>query len=239
MTSSWRALALLARDRLVTSTDPEDLALVLSLWHLRLSSLARLRLYAQASQECTNLFNVLQGIPADKVREREWVFERLLPFELEVLWARVRYWAGEHQLYLEELGRLVEMCRKRARGVVRPPEPGKKPKDRETLERENAMWKERGVRVGLMMASQLIEMKVRDCCPGIVSTWLIGLSLTRTYLLQLVSSLLLRARVSFRRLYVAVSVGYTYKQDAFLWQKSSSSWLQPCRRMRSHLNGRA
>lgn len=161
MTSSWRALAMLARDRLVSSTDPEDLSLVLSLWHLRLSALARLRLYAQVSQECNNLFNVLNGIPPENQRERHWLFEKLLPFELEVMWIRIRCWSGEHQLYLEELAGLAGMCRRRARAVTKIVGNDNKKKDQGAVEREVAMWKERGARVGLMMASQLIEMKVR------------------------------------------------------------------------------
>ncbi|KAG9313065.1 hypothetical protein JVU11DRAFT_6505 [Chiua virens] len=51
----------MARDRIVAS-DPEDLARILDLWSLRLSSLARLRLTNQASAECTNLFAVLNAV---------------------------------------------------------------------------------------------------------------------------------------------------------------------------------
>ena len=86
MSNSWRALAKMARDRIVAS-DPEDLARILDvsvifcvpkslasssvvnpkLWSLRLSSLARLRLTNQASAECSNLFAVLNAVPATSV----------------------------------------------------------------------------------------------------------------------------------------------------------------------------
>ncbi|EMD38936.1 hypothetical protein CERSUDRAFT_47943 [Gelatoporia subvermispora B] len=140
MTNSWRALARMARDRLLEA-DPEDLTLVLSLWYLRLASLARLRLFNQTSAECTNLFSVLNGIEPPSARE--WVFERALPFELEVLHARLKYWAGDHMGHLDALAALLRKCRTRARA---------RPADAE-------MWRERGARVALILASHLIEMK--------------------------------------------------------------------------------
>ncbi|PPQ91887.1 hypothetical protein CVT25_000762 [Psilocybe cyanescens] len=143
MTNSWRALARMARDRLVTS-DPSDLTLVLGLWHLRLSCLARLRLFNQTSAECTNLFNVLNGI--EPVEAREYVFERILPFELEVMQTRLKYWAGDHMGYLDALNVLLKKCRMKCRQSGND----------ETLV---PMWKERGGRVCLIIASQMVEMK--------------------------------------------------------------------------------
>ncbi|KAA1470247.1 hypothetical protein DENSPDRAFT_774116 [Dentipellis sp. KUC8613] len=142
MTNSWRALARMARDRLV-QTDPEDLALVLSLWYLRLSSLARLRLFNQTSAETTNLFTALETVAAPAARAH--LFDTLLPFELEVLHARLRYWAGDARGYLDALGALLAKCRRRAR--------------RERSAGERQMWIERAARVGLIAASQFVEMK--------------------------------------------------------------------------------
>ncbi|KAF5383712.1 hypothetical protein D9615_003662 [Tricholomella constricta] len=143
MTNSWRALARMARDRLVT-TDPEDLTLILGLWYLRLACLARLRLFNQTSAECTNLFAVLNAI--DPPEARTWVFDRVLPFELEVMHARLKYWAGDHMSHLDALNALLRKCRTKAR-----------------QEKANAtavsLWKERGARVCLIIASQLVEMK--------------------------------------------------------------------------------
>jgi len=116
------------------------------LWYLRLSSLARLRLYNQTSAEITSLFAVLHGVAP--LSAREWLFDRLLPFELEVMYARVKYWAGDHMGYLDALNALLKKCRGKGRAA----------KGDET---NRAMWRERGARVCLIMASQLIEMKVR------------------------------------------------------------------------------
>ncbi|KAK0489183.1 hypothetical protein IW261DRAFT_1548087 [Armillaria novae-zelandiae] len=142
MTNSWRALARMARDRLVTS-DPEDLTDILGLWYLRLACLARLRLFNQTSAECTNLFSVLNGIAPPSARE--WVFERVLPFELEVMHARLKYWAGDHIGYLDLLCSLLSKCRTKSRTSKNDPT-------------SVAMWKERGARLALIMASQLMEM---------------------------------------------------------------------------------
>ncbi|KAG6891591.1 hypothetical protein C0992_002629 [Termitomyces sp. T32_za158] len=143
MTNSWRALARMARDRLVAA-DPEDLTLVLGLWYLRLACLARLRLFNQTSVECNNLFVVLNAI--EPQHTREWVFSRVLPFELEVINARVKYWAGDYMGHLDALNALLRKCRTKARQ-----EQG----NEVTVE----MWKERGARVCLIIASQLVEMK--------------------------------------------------------------------------------
>ncbi|KAG6831100.1 hypothetical protein H0H92_012777 [Tricholoma furcatifolium] len=143
MTNSWRALARMARDRLVTA-NPEDIAVILGLWYLRLACLARLRLFNQTSAECTNLFVVLNAI--EPLEAREWVFSRILPFELEVMNARLKYWAGDHMGHLDALNALLRKCRTKAR----------QEKDNSTTV---AMWKERGARVCLIIASQLVEMK--------------------------------------------------------------------------------
>ncbi|KAH8833137.1 hypothetical protein DL96DRAFT_709527 [Flagelloscypha sp. PMI_526] len=144
MTNSWRSLARMARDRLV-SADPEDLSLVLGLWYLRLSSLSRLRLFNQTSAECANLFNVLNAV--EKPDARAWLFDRLLPFELEVMYVRIKYWSGDHMGYLDALYALLKKCRSKAR-LSDPSQPN-----------VLAMWKERGSRIALIIASQLVEMK--------------------------------------------------------------------------------
>ncbi|KAJ6619835.1 hypothetical protein B0H10DRAFT_2163687 [Mycena sp. CBHHK59/15] len=143
MTNSWRALARMARDRIVTS-DPEDLTLILGLWYLRLSSLARLRLFNQTTAECTNLFSLLNAI--EPATTRAWLFDRILPFELEVMHARIKFWTGDHMAYLDALYALLRKCKSRARQAKGEPT-------------AVAMWKERGARMCLIIASQLMEMK--------------------------------------------------------------------------------
>ncbi|KAI9458105.1 hypothetical protein F5148DRAFT_1321530 [Russula earlei] len=139
MTNSWRALARMARDRIVEA-DPEDVSL---LWSLRLSSLARLRLFNQASAEATNLFGALANVAPASARAH--VLERLLPFELDVVHARVKYWAGDATGYADSLGALLRRCKRRARSA--------------RLDADRQMWIERGARLGLIAASHFIEIK--------------------------------------------------------------------------------
>ncbi|KAK7061051.1 hypothetical protein VNI00_000786 [Paramarasmius palmivorus] len=143
MTNSWRALARMARDRIV-ATDPEELSLILGLWYLRLACLSRLRLFNQTSVECNNLFSVLNAVEPPETKA--YLFDRLLPFELEVMYTRLKYWAGDHMSYLDSLYELLKKCRTKARTTA---------SDDTTV----AMWKERGARICLIIASQLMEMK--------------------------------------------------------------------------------
>lgn len=169
MTNSWRALARMARDRIVTS-DPSDLTLILGvrlfstffsqpgnnhirfeqLWHIRLSCLARLRLFNQTSAECTNLFTVLNAI--EPLESRAYVMERILPFELEVMQTRLKYWAGDHMGYLDALNGLLTKCRIKSRQSNSDPN-------------VMPMWKERGARLCLIIASEMVEIKV-GCLVG-------------------------------------------------------------------------
>ena len=114
------------------------------LWSLRLSSLARLRLFNQASAEATNLSSALSSISPPSARTH--VLEHVLPFELDVIYARVKYWAGDSQGYTDALGTLIRRCRRRAR-IAR-------------LDADRQMWIERAARVALIAASQFIEIKV-------------------------------------------------------------------------------
>jgi hypothetical protein len=64
---------------------------------------------------------------------------------------RLHYWAGDHMSYLDSLCLLLRKCKSKSRIS------GKKDDDASV-----AMWKERGSRISLIIASQLIEMKVRS-----------------------------------------------------------------------------
>ncbi|KAI8996438.1 hypothetical protein BD414DRAFT_409004 [Trametes punicea] len=176
MTNSWRAIARQARDRIVEA-DPEDVPYILSLWYLRLSSLARMRLFNQTSAECTNLFAVLNAVEPREARD--YLFDRILPFELEVLHARLKYWAGDHIGHLDALAALLRRCKAKARAARADPAAA-------------AMWTERGARVCLIIASQLIEMRdytaaatlLEPLCsqPGGVSSPALRSAVARVYL---------------------------------------------------------
>ena len=88
---------------------------------------------------------------------RSYIFDRILPFELEVLRARCAYWAGEPLGYWDDVGVLMGRCRRRAREG----EKGKGGQGGQGGQGEKAMWMERGARMALVAASQLVEMKVR------------------------------------------------------------------------------
>ncbi|KAF5361976.1 hypothetical protein D9756_002342 [Leucocoprinus leucothites] len=150
MTNSWRTLGKMARDRIVAS-NPADVENILDLWYLRLASLARLRLSNQTAAECTNLFAVLNAI--EPVDHRVYVFEKILPFELEVMYARIKYWSGDHMGYLDALSALLRKCKRKAR------EAATIAKTESEAQEIKDMWKERGARISLILASQLVEMK--------------------------------------------------------------------------------
>lgn len=102
---------------------------------------------------------------------RAWLFDNILPFELEVIHARLKYWAGDHMGYLDALYALLHKCKIKARqagrqaaalaasrastGVDSKPAEGADGSVMTTV-----MWKERGARICLIMASQLMEMNV-------------------------------------------------------------------------------
>ncbi|KAL5633425.1 hypothetical protein ACGC1H_003798 [Rhizoctonia solani] len=134
MSNSWRALARMAKDQIV-ATPSSETALILDLWSLRLTSLARMRLFNQATAECSNLYSVLNTISLPLTRRQ------IVPYELDVLHARTMYWAGDIRGYLDELVRLIGVCKSLAR------------RD------EKGVWTERGMRTGMMVVTQLIEMQ--------------------------------------------------------------------------------
>ena len=63
--------------------------------------------------------------------------------------ARLKYWTGDHMAYLDALSALLRKCKSRSRRARG---------DQAAV----AMWKERGARLCLILASQLVEMKVRS-----------------------------------------------------------------------------
>ena len=189
----------MARDRLVAS-NPEEISKILpvrppsrsttnhhltllptiQLWFLRLSCLARLRLFNQCTAECTNLYTVLSSI--EPLSSRTYVFDHIVPFELEILHVRLKYWAGDFVGYLDAMYAMVKKCKTMAKTALEEGE-RQREKQRQREKRGSvgagiggrsvrgprgdggaavaAMWRERGSRMALIIASQFIEMKVR------------------------------------------------------------------------------
>ncbi|KAF8317923.1 hypothetical protein DL93DRAFT_482759 [Clavulina sp. PMI_390] len=149
MSNSWRALARKCEDRIRGLRD-DAWATILNLWYLRLQALAHMRLYNQATVECSNLWAVLESqdpIMDDADRDFD-VFEHAVSFELLVFRARTSYYVKDPHDYLDQLVVLRDTCLIRAKDASRGPN-GKE---------EVELWKERCARVGLLMASQLFEM---------------------------------------------------------------------------------
>lgn len=90
---------------------------------------------------------MLNGV--EPASSREWLFEKKVPFELDVLHARLKYWMGDHMGYVDALVGLLGLSKTKARAA-----------DAKGDSMTSGMWKERGARICLIMASQLIEMKV-------------------------------------------------------------------------------
>ena len=88
----------------------------------------------------------------DPPESRTYLFERILPFELEVMQTRLKYWAGDHMGYLDALAALLRKCKVNA-------------KQGKTDGSILSMWKERGARVALIIATQMAEMKVNVYSP--------------------------------------------------------------------------
>lgn len=93
----------------------------------------------------------------------------MLPFELHVLRAKTKYWAGDHMGYLDELSSLLGWCRSMSKkacvGITKTSPVARPTKSKSKVKRDEeavGMWKERGARIILIMASQLIEMKAGD-----------------------------------------------------------------------------
>lgn len=109
-----------------------------------------MRLYNQATVECANLWAALESQSSENSELREYIFGTVVPFELLVFRARTTYYAKDAYEYLDQLAALRKTCVKRALDATRS----------EVSNDDVELWKERGSRIGLLIASQLLEMQV-------------------------------------------------------------------------------
>lgn len=98
----WRSVARWSKDRIV-ECDPSDSEKLLKLWHLRLLSLCKLRLFNHVAREATRL--VTSSEKTD-LRNETW------PFELEVLLARVPAMTGDIYETIDRLYVLLRLCKR-------------------------------------------------------------------------------------------------------------------------------
>lgn len=109
-----------------------------------------MRLYNQATVECANLWAALESQSSDNSELRDYIFGTLVPFELLVFRARTTYYVKDAYEYLDQLAALRKTCVNNALNAAK----AKMPNDHVEV------WKERGSRIGLLVASQLLEMQV-------------------------------------------------------------------------------
>lgn len=109
-----------------------------------------MRLYNQATVECANLWAALESQSSENSELREYIFGTVVPFELLVFRARTTYYAKDAYEYLDQLAALRKTCVKGALDAARS----------EVSNDDVELWKERGSRIGLLIASQLLEMQV-------------------------------------------------------------------------------
>ena len=86
--------------------------------------------YNQCTAEWANLHSVSSSI--EPLSSRKYVFDCLAPFELEVLPARLKYWAGDFWGYLDPMYAIIKRCKIMAKVAV---EGGEREREKQT-ERE-------------------------------------------------------------------------------------------------------
>jgi len=133
------------------------------LWALRLAALARLRLYNHASAETSALFSALSTVQPPSAQVH--ILTSLLPLELELARARMRYWNNDSVGYLDALVEVLKNCRRKALAYVGKLGVSTDVEEMGRLRVSVDEWKGNIARVGLVLASQLVEMKVSfvDC----------------------------------------------------------------------------
>ena len=114
------------------------------LWCIRLSSLARMRLFNQASAESANLWTVLGDIHT--TGDRQDAINNSIPFELLLLRARAKVWANDSYGYLDELATLLRICKARAKQPA--------------MLGNQDVWKDHACRISLLIAGQLLDFQV-------------------------------------------------------------------------------
>ncbi|SAM83673.1 uncharacterized protein UBRO_06623 [Ustilago bromivora] len=150
-TNSWRKIACLARTQ-ITQSQAASVEEVLGWWSVRMYALARLRLYSLLRSELDGLWHVL---------EREGLMdgeEERVPFTLRAFRATEPKFRGDVRSTVEQYILLIQACK----GTM------KQAKSKEEGDRAK-IWKERGLRLGLMLAFTLAEAKDLDGAIEILS----------------------------------------------------------------------
>lgn len=131
---------------------------MIQLWALRLAALARLRLYNHASAETSALFSALSTIQPPSAQTH--ILTTLLPIELELARARVRYWNNDAVGYVDALVEVLRNCKLKTLKYVEKLGVSTNVEEMGRLRLSVDEWKGNMARVGLVLANQLVEIKV-------------------------------------------------------------------------------
>ncbi|SPO30651.1 uncharacterized protein UTRI_05268 [Ustilago trichophora] len=133
-----------------------DVEEVLQWWSVRLYALARLRLYSMLRTEMGGLWQILASTRVEE-EEEEVIMEdsEMVPFTLRVLRATEPKFRGDTRTTIEQYTVLIHMCKGHIKRLKARAAKNVDVRAREQIK----VWKERAVRVGMMLAFTLAEAK--------------------------------------------------------------------------------
>ncbi|WFC94646.1 hypothetical protein MBRA1_001280 [Malassezia brasiliensis] len=154
LANHWRHVAHQAAHAIVTEVSPSlqasDLTHVLQWWHLRLVALWKLRLFAQAHTELTDVWSVLDRILVQP-GSRPLRTTALVPFALHLLRAQDMLMHGQKRAGITALWQHLAHC-----------------EDQERTTDDAVVWRARARRIRLLLASALVEMEALDAAAAVV-----------------------------------------------------------------------
>lgn len=154
LANHWRSVAQRTAHAIVTEASPSvqasDITHVLQWWHLRLVALWKLRLFAQAHTELTNVWSVLDRVLVQP-GSRPLRTTSLVPFALHLLRAQDLLVHGQKRAGVAALWQHLSYCEAQERTAS-----------------DADVWHLRGLRIRLLLASALVEMEALDAAAAIV-----------------------------------------------------------------------
>ena len=117
-----------------------------------------MRLYNHASAETSALFSALSTVQPPSAQTH--ILTSLLPIELELARVRMRYWNDDPLGYVDALVEVLRSCRRKTSKFVERLGMSTDVEEMGRLRVSVDEWKGNMARVGLVLASQLVEMKV-------------------------------------------------------------------------------
>ncbi|TPX71411.1 hypothetical protein SpCBS45565_g01058 [Spizellomyces sp. 'palustris'] len=152
--NSWRSVAILARQRLI-ATHPTQVKEIMRLWFVRLTALARLKLFEFASSELHKVGATDLDPPNLRYEKYLDVFPNangsMLSFEIRLFWARIPSFKGHHQESINRMYKLLYICRR----MVQQCKSGSGKSEDEP----ESVWRNREGQIQLQIANLLLDLK--------------------------------------------------------------------------------